>query len=298
MSYIIDQAKWIVDNEIIQNSILIKENRIQSLRKDFRYYNHIRMNVSPFLMSPVHVMADLHFPLYQNHIEQKEYYKETFLSKGCTTFLTTFSITFLSQFELQLKKLRTSLINSPIDYVIGLECPAHLLTPDLIRKCKKNKIPVIFLIWDHDADLSNIPWGWIKEASFGYPITFAPKLMTNVDVKKRKKKIEFWEKLFIKEKLPHLIDEIPQKTPLSLMTLKKLGIYPKRGNFLVGGEVSYNLYEIESNQNLDEEPTFHYDMNRIMLSVNKGKVLKLYDQMFFYPGEGEELRIDIPGFFK
>ena len=51
----------------------------------------------------------------------------------------------------RLNERKTSLLNSPLDYTIGLKTSANLITPNIIRVCKRHKVPVIWVDLD-EAD--------------------------------------------------------------------------------------------------------------------------------------------------
>ncbi|MCA1058337.1 hypothetical protein LCL96_05295 [Rossellomorea aquimaris] len=142
----------------------------------------------------------------------------------------------------------------------------------------------------------NIPWGWIKGLLYDYPITFVPFFTTNLDNKTKIKHLKMWQNSMESEGIPHFPDEIPQKEPLKLNVLKKIGIYPLRGNFLVGGEISYNLY-MKRDDTAIEPLSFHYDHHVLKCTMNKGKYHYVNNRGYFHPGAGEELIIRTPGYF-
>jgi hypothetical protein len=297
MAYIINNAKWVSDKKVKQASILVKQDRIQSIRKSFDHYRYMKMDVSPFIMTPVHVMCDNALPETVNHKMMKDYFIEHFISKGCTTLLTSFKINFFHHFQERLRQKKKTLLNSPIDYLLGVAAPASLITSELVRLCKRHKIPIIWIDLSSRDRFLNIKWGWIKDVLFHYPITFAPFFSSEIDNNSKEKELKIWQKTMKSENIPHFSKEISQKTPLSLGELKKLGIYPKRGNFLVGGEVSYNLYEIPEVISVDDNWSIDYDSHCPRLTINKGKLYKVNNQTFYYPGEGKELIINTPRFF-
>ncbi|MBW3113312.1 MULTISPECIES: hypothetical protein [Bacillaceae] len=196
----------------------------------------------------------------------------------------------------ELKNRKATMINCPLDYTIGLRISDNLITPNIIRSCKRHRVPVIWIEMDDAGKFKDIPWGWIKGLLYDYPITFVPFFTTNIDIKTKMKHLKIWQQSMENEGIPHIPHEIPLKVPLELNILKKIGIYPLRGNFLVGGEISYNLY-MKPGDTGTEPLSFHYDQLVLKCTMNKGKYQYVNSRGHFYPGAGEELIIQTPGYF-
>ncbi|MCR8846935.1 hypothetical protein NQ095_00840 [Rossellomorea sp. SC111] len=296
-TYIIENANWVKDTRLTHTSLLVKDGRISAIRDSFQYYKYMKMDASHFLMTPGHVMCDLMVPQGSDFISVKNYYLEKFIIRGCTTVLTAFSIQYEYEFLKQLNERKTSLLNSPLDYTIGLKTSVNLVTPNIIRACKRHKVPVIWIDLDEAGGFKDIPWGWIKGLLFHYPITFVPFFTTDIDNKTKMKHLKIWQNTMKSEGIPHIPVEIPEKEPLNLNILKKIGIYPLRGNFLVGGEICYNLYLKPEGESGTEPLSFHYDHHVLKCTMNKGKYHYINNRGHFYPGAGEELIIQTPGYF-
>ncbi|WP_374054168.1 hypothetical protein [Rossellomorea sp. FM04394] len=295
-TYIIENANWVKDSKVTQTSLLVKDDKISAIRDSFSYYRYMRMDVSSFMMTPGHVMCDLEVPIGKDFLSIKNYYVDEFINKGCTTVLTAFDLKYEFEFLSKLNERKTSLLNSPLDYTIGLKTSANLITPSIIRSCKRHKIPVVWVNIDEIETFKEIRWGWIKGFLYDYPITFVPFFTTNIDKKTKIKHLKIWQNSMGNEKIPHLSNEIPQKEPMSLEKLKKIGIYPLRGNFLVGGEISYNLYMKVEEEGVEPLP-FQTGPHVLKCTMSKGKYYYLNDRGYFYPGAGEELIIQTPGYF-
>ncbi|WP_421379224.1 hypothetical protein ACOJQI_14905 [Bacillus salacetis] len=296
MAYIIDEVPCIEYGRRRNLSMLVKNNEIESINSNYKRYSFPRMNISPFIMSPVHVMADLDLPDFLEFTHFKAYFTTEFIKRGCTTLVTSFSVDYLSQFAVNLNRRRTSLLSSPIDYCLVLRCKAGLLSPELIRLLKRNKIPAVFIELSMAEDLEKIAWGWIKQALYGYPLIFCPLISSEIDKRDRTKLVKAWQEILRNEGIPHIDSPISSKKPLPLQFLKKIGIYPLKGNFRVGGEISYNLYKSPASEIVDDCQSFLYDNHMLILTVNKGKVLMSNGKCFFQPGIGEELVIKTPGY--
>ena len=296
-TYIIENANWVKDTRVSQTSLLVKDDRISAIRESFSYYRYMKMDLSSFIMTPGHVMCDVEVPRGKDFNAIKNYYLNEFINRGCTTILTAFSLKYEYEFLRKLNERKTSLLNCPLDYTIGLITSAKMITPTVIRACKKHKVPVVWINMDDIQSFRDIRWGWIKGLLFDYPITFVPFFTTIIDNKTKMKHLKIWQNSMESMKIPHITNEIPQKEPMSLDILKKIGIYPLRGNFLVGGEISYNLYLKPKGESGTEPLSFHYDQHVLKCTMNKGKYHFVNNNGYFYPGAGEELIIQTPGYF-
>ncbi|MEK5523319.1 hypothetical protein [Heyndrickxia sp. FSL W8-0423] len=293
--YIIDRANvYSEEQECIKNiSFYIKNNAVQSIKPANVKTPILKMDVSSFIMTPTHVMLDSHLPS-ENFQLLKQYSKRHYLLKGCHTIITPFSIHYEYQFDRELHKKRVSLLNSPVDYVLALRLPIKILSPSLIRKCKKEKIAIIFVELDDESLISQMPWGWIREAMFPYNPILIPAGLPNKDTK-RKTIIKKWNEVLDEAKIPRLFDEIQEKTPISVKNLKKFGLYPKRGDLHIGGEINYNLYF--KNKIVAEQKGIHYDYDRLAIMVHKGRVVTSENAVAFRPGCGEEIIINRTSLF-
>ncbi|MFB6466012.1 hypothetical protein ACE38V_04225 [Cytobacillus sp. Hz8] len=297
MAYIIDNANLLKKEELAKLSILIKNETILAIRPEFKRYRYMKMDASPFIMTPSHILLDSQIPLEEPFPVLKEYFIKEFIGKGCTSFLTYFKVDKEYLLEEGSKMLKTKLLNSPIDYIIGVKIPQSLLTTTLIRKAKKMKIPIIF-VEVHDLEqFQRIPWGWIKEALFPYNCPLAPIFSFH----QQRDKIQaqaIWNKTMKKERIRAFEDELKEKTPLTLDKLKKIGIYPLKAYLNQGGEVSYNFYlNSQEIRKIEESELFHYHNNRLMITVHKGTIIRSLEDVVFRPGFGEHVTIHTPLIF-
>ena len=101
-----------------------------------------------------------------------------------------------------------------------------------------------------------------------------------------------------KEKIPAIYEEIKESRPLSRAILKKTGIFPQKANLQSGCELSYNLYHksVKTNQ-LDEDGLFSTQNENLAVTVDKGRVLRAGNEVYYRPGKGENVIINTPGFF-
>jgi hypothetical protein len=297
MGYIIENANILKETKLTKSSLLIKGNHIASKQNHIHHNKLMKMNAEPFIMTPSYVLFDTGIPLNASFQEFRKYMIDNFLLKGCTTFLTNISISYESEIAEKIKETKTALINSPIDFLISLKIPLRLLTPSFIRKCKKERVPAIFIDVEDLNELSNIPWGWIREALFPYNCPLVP-IISNDLKKEARRALSKWKVVMENEKIPAIHEEIRENEPLSVQVLNKLGIYPQKAGLLHGSEVSYNLFlKAREIMNVDEVELFHYHSDRLVVTVNKGNVVRAGDTVLFKPGYGEYVRVRTPSYF-
>lgn len=298
MTYIIENANILKGKQLTNTSLLIDNGFISAIKPNFNRYTYLRMNTESFIMTPTPILLKRTFPLDKPFSDLKNIFIEEFILKGCTAFLTTTHIHHEQELIKELKRLKTKLLNSPIDYIIGVTTSVQNLTPNFLRLCKREKIPAIFVQIDHEDKLYDLPWGWLREAMFPYNSPLIP-LFRGKNERENKLSKLLWTKLMEIEKLPFIADELPEAMPLSYSVLAKIGIYPFKGNIQQGHELSYNLYEREDeNRNIEEIELFHYHKSKLVVTVHKGDVIRANEYIMFRPGFGEYVKIKTPSYLK
>jgi hypothetical protein len=297
MEYIIENANILKETKLTKTSLLVKGNHIAAKQAQITHNRLIKMNTESFIMTPSYVLLNTSIPLNSSFQEFRKYMIEKFLLKGCTTFLTYISVSYERELTVKIKEAKTALINSPIDYLISVKIPPRLLTPSFIRICKKERVPAIFIDVHDLGELEKIPWGWIKEALFPYNCPLVP-IISNDIKKEARKSLSKWKIIMENEKIPSFLEEITENHPMSILVLNKLGIYPQKASLLHGAEVSYNLFfKAREIMNVDEVELFHYHSDRLVVTVNKGKVVRAGEEVLFKPGYGEYVRVRTPSYF-
>ncbi|KXG11029.1 hypothetical protein AT864_00112 [Anoxybacillus sp. P3H1B] len=295
MPYIIDQANMIKNGQLQRCSIVVDGNRIDYISQQTKAYRWIRMPVNEFLLTPGYIMLDFSFQTPRSFPEFKEYMQQHFLSKGCTSLLAVCDVLYEQQLPNALQKLRQSLLNSPIDYFIGAKIPFRLLTPSFIRACKRWKVPVLFVELQGEERLEEAPWSWMYEAFVSYPVTLVPYWITQDATKRLQMR---WKELLSSYRIPFIPFALQERTPLSLDVLKKIGVYPHKGDVRIGGEVDYNLYaRTLLSDSVAETAIVDYDKHIPMITVHNGRIMRAGNHLFFYPGFGKERTIRVPGMF-
>jgi hypothetical protein len=297
MGYIIENANILKETKLTKSSLLIEGDRIAAKNEHIHQNKLIKMNAESYIMTPSYVLLDTRIPLNASFQEFRKYMVENFLLKGCTTLLTYSSITYESELTEKIKETKTALISSPIDFLISVKVSLRLLTPSFIRKCKKERIPAIFIEVEDLDELTNIPWGWIREALFPYNCPLVP-IIPKCIKKDARRALSKWKDIMENEKIPAILEEMQEDQPLSVPVLNKIGLYPQKASLLHGAEVSYNLYlKAREIINVDEVELFHYHSDRLLVTVNKGKVVRAGEEVLFKPGYGEYVRVRTPSYF-
>ena len=295
--YIIENANLLKDKQLKTCSLLINKNRIDKIDSHFSHYRLIKMDAGPYIMTPSYVLFNSNIPQIKSFQELKKFLIKEFLLKGCTTLFTYVNISYENELNAKINELKTALLSSPIDYLIGVRVPIHLLTQSFVRKCKKEKIPAIFVDLQNHDELENIPWGWIREAMFPFNSPLIP-IISSAQKKEVRSVLSKWKGITKRENIPALYEEIEENHPLTIPVLNKIGIYPQKASLMCGTEVSYNLYtNTNENNNIDELNLFHYHGDRLVVTVHKGTVLRAADNVIFKPGNGEHVRVRTPSFF-
>ncbi|MDQ0228764.1 hypothetical protein [Metabacillus malikii] len=295
MSYIIDHASLIKNDGLRKISLLINNNRIEFMRSTMDNFRFMRMDMSPFLLTPGYVMLDFSLQSSLTFKEYKSYFINKYIKKGCTTLITVTDIKDEKELLSKVKQRRHLMINSPIDYYIGVKVAFKALTPAVIRKCKRYNISIIFVELNEHDDLKNKSWGWLRDAMFSNPVTLIPYVNDEKTNMARKQKIlNLWKKIMEENRLSSISSTLNEGIPISKEVLMRLGIYPIKGDIRVGGQVNYNLYKITDVHFQNGKPLLNTNPT---VTVHQGKILNVNGLVSYVPGIGEECYISITGRF-
>ncbi|RSK27421.1 hypothetical protein EJF36_11285 [Bacillus sp. HMF5848] len=302
--YLIEKATVVNESGVARNvSFVVNKNYIEYIGTHTLSYNVWRMDVSDYIMTPGFVMYD-HFDTKQKPFsESKQYFEVNCLQKGFTSMLVSTNITYETDIPSALRKLESMLLNCPIDYYLAIRVPLYLLRPETIRICQKYKIPVLFVNLPSDVnELANVPWGWIRDAIFHYRIPVVPNWaeydqQTSKDLARVK---QLWLTYTNQYFIPTDLEAPLAKMPLSKSLLAKTGIYPQKGDFRIGGEVDYNLYnkKLFEDETVEQPRFIDYHKHNPVITVTNGIVTKAGADVLYRPGKGKKRHIVIPGFFQ
>ncbi|MBS4191028.1 hypothetical protein KHA94_12635 [Bacillus sp. FJAT-49705] len=298
MTYIIENANILKDQKLTKSSLLIENGKISSIKPIFKKYRHMRMDADPYIMTPSPILFTKEIPGDLSFQEIKKYYIQEYILKGSTAFLTMATVKHEYEVHVEIKKLKIRLLNCPVDYIIGVRCPIRLITQSFMRRCKREKVPAVFVDIQCVDELYEIPWGWIREAMFPYNSPLIPMFINNKEKENKQAKVE-WKRIMEEEKIPCVPDELVENQPISYPVRSQIGIFPLKSSIHQGCELSYNLY-LKSNEirKIDEEELFHNHRNKLVITVHKGEVIRVKDEVIFRPGFGEHVKINTPSFYK
>ncbi|MFC0271614.1 hypothetical protein ACFFIX_09110 [Metabacillus herbersteinensis] len=299
MSYIIDRTNVLKQSGFEKTSLLIKENRIEFIQPSMERFKFMKMDMSSYLLSPGFVMIDFSLNSSFNFSTFKGYMIEKLMSKGCTTVITVVPVDDEKELSSKLKKRRQLMINSSIDYYLGVRIPLKALTPSLIRACKRQKISLIFVEYDNELELSTLAWGWIRDAMFSTPVTLAPIWSgRDASLYRKGKQNVIWKKIMNSNKISAILDTLKEHQPIQKEKLMKIGIYPEKGEIRIGGQVDYNVYDYQQIcSKVEQKPFVDYDNHIPMITVHKGELIKVQSTFHFKPGFGHECLVPISGRF-
>lgn len=287
MSYLLTNVK---ETDGVNRDFYIKEGKISYTGMELSRLKAMRMNGAGFTITPGRVAVD--FSLMK--INDFSLYKKRMIAhqrQGCSTILTVYPLTPGEPFKRQLKKARHHMINSSIDYVIGVSLPLRELTPTFVRACKREKIPFIFTDVDTLTDFDRIPWSRIRDAMFPYRPVIVPNWF-NIDLHAAR---TLWRTICDEHDIPTLFSIPHDREILTMKMRKKIGISPLKGELRTGGTADYNLYQTACIAGADH---VHYDKKYIpdVVVLNK-KVMKAGPHIYYRPGFGREIVIRVPGYF-
>lgn len=295
MTYIIENANLLKQNQLVKTSLLVNDGKILSVQPSFSKYRYMKMDTDNFLMTSTHVF-------YSDGLKDgsdgysKNYFIHEYLNKGCTTVIVaTEPIYYVNDISQAVNKIKGVFDNSPLDYTVVVKVPIDTFSVPLVQKCKREKIPAILVEFNDPRQLYKIPWGWIREAMFPYNCPLIPVIQAEGPIKE--KLLNLWKKILQHEKIPHIDSPLQEKKPLSLEVLKKIGIYPMKGYLQAGGELSYNLYLSHGYRNTSVELET-LDVLQLAVTVHKGEVIKVGNKIYYNQNKGEQLVVNRPSFFK
>ncbi|WP_163100988.1 hypothetical protein [Peribacillus alkalitolerans] len=288
MPYVVENMSIVQNGFLQKTNLVVKENRIYSMYTPVNRLKFIRMDLDKYIMTPTNVY------LYSMDKELDSGLWRKMLQLGADTLLAIFKIDFEFHIQTQYKQTIEQLKDFPLDYSIGLKIPIHLLSSKVIRFCKREKIPTIFVEVETYESMHKLAWERVKEDLFPYQSVLIPiftgESKQNVNLEKK------WKELMEDHRIPTAFVSHLFNQNLSLQNLKKFGLYPKKGFLHIGGELNYNLYrkeEVDTKYVVNES---NYD--KIDFTVFKNTVVRAGDNFYQPDGLGERLDIKVPGFFQ
>ncbi|HEX6922791.1 MAG TPA: hypothetical protein VF149_03115 [Bacillales bacterium] len=277
-----------------RKDFLIRERKIAYVSDKLDRLKHKGLNCQGFSIRPGKVAVD--FSIL--HAEDPSMFKKKMIEwqrSGFTTLLVVCSVESERKLKQTLKLARHQMINSSIDYVVGISFPMRKLTPSLVRMCRREKVPFIFASMDSKKDMEGATWSWIRDALFSYPLTIVPDWQGLSLSKKRLLKLKnVWREFAGKNDIPTTTEFPEDGGILPKKILRKIGISPLKGEIHTGCDLDYNLFE---NASLADGNQLHYDGESIPdIVVLRGKLMKAGQTIYYRPGFGKEISVRVPGY--
>ncbi|HET7657451.1 MAG TPA: hypothetical protein VFK37_04100 [Bacillales bacterium] len=291
MSYLIKGASELNG---ATKEFLIRERKIAYVAKKMGKEKAIELNCGGFYIVPGSVAVDFSIAESIDYLERKKKFIE-WQRRGWTTILVVCPLQYENDLRNCLKKIRHLMINSSVDYVIGVSFPMHKITPSFIRLCRREKVPFIYATVIQENDWQKVTWEWIRDAMFTYRLPIVPDLRDLALSSKQKMKChERWLQYAAQIGLP-TISEFPQEDGLlKKEAIRKIGISPYKGELRIGCDLDYSLYQSTS---LVNPIQFLYDKeSEPDVVVLRGKLMKAGETVYYRPGYGKEVVIRVPGY--
>lgn len=291
MSYLIKGASGLSG---AAKELLVRERKIAYMAGKMSREKAIEMNCGGFYLVPGRVGVDYSITLSHDFIDRKKKFVDL-QRKGITTVLIVCPLKFESGLSRCLKKSRHLMINSSVDYVIGVSYPMRKLTPSFIRLCVREKVPFIQASVQDVEDLYQVTWEWIRDALHSYRLPIVPDWSgLELTARQRKKCEEGWLNIANRIGIPTIVDFPEEDGLLNTEAIRRIGIAPFKGELRRGCDLDYCLFKSAS---LADPAQFLYDKeSEPDVVVLKGKLMKAGDTVYYRPGYGKEMTIRVPGY--
>ncbi|OEH93440.1 hypothetical protein [Bacillus solimangrovi] len=288
MAYIIDNGWYEGYEGPKRSSYIIEEKKIAYVGKRLSKISYMRMDISPYFISSgriyVHTQKEFYTPTKEKERE--------LIQLGYTTVVLPLWISSFKKLQYELKKAAHCMINSTLDYLIGVYIPFHLLTPAFIRTCRRFNVPFICVDITMDTAFENSAWGWLRQANFPNPIPLYP-VWNGIEEREHDVVKKRWSEILRDHHLPTVNNILNEKKDLHEDAVMQIGLYPIKGALLVGSDLDYALYD----RLVDEQGKILYDSTKPKLVVLREKVLMAGENTFLQPGFGRKIDISIAGRF-
>ncbi|MFJ5621121.1 hypothetical protein ACIQD3_00050 [Peribacillus loiseleuriae] len=286
-NYIIDKVMVWQDGKTSNKSIVVKGDKVDSVHNSVKQLRMMKQNLENFIMSPVTttVFNESNLPASWSHYEQH-------VLKGIGMILIPVEVTYEYLLAPRLEEIRKLMKDSPLDYLLAIKVAQKTVSPKLMQRCIKERISTVFVKITNLDELKRLPWSWIRQFSFPYNPTFIPIFRQGIANDKAK---TIWSKIMTDTKLSHSKESLVEGEPISIQTLKKIGLYPIKGYLRNNGELSYNLF-YSSHDTSDFNGISEGEYDKLVVTVLNGKVVRAGSTLSLSEKKGSEIKIRIPGF--
>ncbi|MEK4564872.1 hypothetical protein MKX54_09405 [Alkalihalobacillus sp. FSL R5-0424] len=271
--YLLNEAVRIKHGQVCKLSYVIKEGKVDYIKERMPYWNNWRVDSSSFVLAPSKVGFESSF-LTSDQTMNRAQMERQWLKRGVTTLALTKAAHSERSLPEAFYRAHEQMLGSTLDYVIGMMIPLRLLKPSLLYQCRRLKIPFLQIMIEEDT-LSQLPWSHLADALVSYQTMLLPHFSGQAS---KNRGIERkWKDYCTQYGISTTgIDEVWTKE-----TLQKSGLYPTKGELLIGSDADYLLFH----QHVEHYPTrrarmvaasdnLDYDRDEPAIVVRRGHVLK------------------------
>ncbi|MCM2674345.1 hypothetical protein [Alkalicoccobacillus plakortidis] len=238
--YLLNEALRIKQQQVSRQSYVIADGKIAYIKERMPYWKKWRVDLRNLVLAPAKIGMDEQF-LEVETTEERNNLERSWIKQGVTTLAVSQQIKSERSLPTAYKNACLKMEQCSLDYVIGITIPFRLLNPSLLHQCRRLQIPFIQVEMNVDALLDGVPWTRLADALLTYPSMLIPKIK---DLTNQKSSVELsW--------IRHCeLVGISSVTPTLIWTkehAQKSGLYPEKGELLVGSDADYLLYHQRMN---------------------------------------------------
>ncbi|MDQ0205930.1 hypothetical protein [Alkalicoccobacillus murimartini] len=291
--YLLTDALRIKNQQVCRQSILISEGKVTYIRDRMPYWRKWRVNVSNLVLAPGKIGTD-HRILQETNLRKRQLIEEEWLKQGVTTLSVFIEVKSERSLPVVYEAACSMMKQSSLDYILGITIPIRLLNPSLLRTCKRLHIPLIQVVIETDEQLDRLPWSRFADACVTYPVVLIPTLPTNTNYKDGL--VLTWKNRCSSFGLSTA--SLPRIWTKEL--LQKSGIYPLKGELLVGSDADYLLYHQHTHHYMSRQARMvaanadlDYDRDEPAVVIQRGHILKVNDECMLNE-RGEQILVKKP----
>lgn len=271
--YLLNEAIRIKNGQVCKLSYVVKDGRIDYIKERMPYWRKWRVESTSFVLAPAKVGFESSF-LMSEHKEEREQLERKWLRRGVTTIAVVAAAHSERNVPEAFNRAHEQMKGMALDYVIGLSIPLRLLKPSLLHQCRRLKIPFLQIRMDEDA-LDQLPWSHLSNALVSYQTMLIPNVSGQASMREtiRRKWKDYCELYGISTTTNNEI--------WSKETLQKSGLYPTKGELLIGSDADYLLYHQHTTHYRSRQARMvatseilDYDKDEPAIVVRRGQLLK------------------------
>ncbi|TSB46924.1 hypothetical protein [Alkalicoccobacillus porphyridii] len=289
--YLLNEALRLKNNELFRQSLVIDQEKISYVRERLPYWKKRKVNMEGIVLAPAKVGMCIRM-LNSRSEQEREDIERQWLSEGVTTIIVLAEIEKERNLHEKLEAVNHKMKKVSLDYVVAITIPLKLLKPSLLRLCRRLKIPLIEVRIDSRESLSRVAWSRLAEASLTYPCVLVPSTQDIHSTETTR----LWQ-----QQSAHFgLTTASSKRIWSKELLQKSGIYPQKGELLVGSDADYLLYKQLGSHQLSRKArklaashNLDYDRVEAEVVVRRGQILKANQSYFLY-GDGKQIQVNKP----